>query len=372
MKSTMIHKIEIIPIEIKLTEPFVISKGALTHARNTVVKIYNSDGIYGVGECCPYRSIHGETQTGTVAFAKDLAAALIGEDPRQIHKHVALMDKMIVGNASVKGAFDMALYDLVSKMDDLPLYAFLQGDRSKKIYTDNTVSLLTKEKMVEKAIKFKEMGFPVLKVKLGERGYIKDVHRMEAIRAAVGSDLPLRIDANQGWNYLDAKRALHGMKDLNIEHCEEPVQAGNIIDQQRLTSMSPMPIMADETVFNHKDAYKVLSQHAADLINIKLGKSGGICNSMKIAAIAQAADVYCQVGSFSESRLGITALVHFDMAWDNIIYHDLDSPIMLSEDPVIGGMTYHKDWEVTVDDTPGHGADFDIEFLKRFEILVVK
>ncbi|MGB4958245.1 MAG: dipeptide epimerase, partial [Saprospiraceae bacterium] len=135
MKSTTIHKIEIIPIEIKLTEPFVISKGALTHARNTVVKIYNSEGIYGVGECCPYRSIHGETQTGTVAFAKDLAAALIGEDPRQIHKHVALMDKMIVGNASVKGAFDMALYDLVSKMDDLPLYAFLQGDRSKKIYT---------------------------------------------------------------------------------------------------------------------------------------------------------------------------------------------------------------------------------------------
>ena len=79
-----------------------------THARNTIVKIYNSDGIYGVGECCPYRSIHGETQTGTVAFAKDLAAALIGSNPREIHKHVALMDRMIVGNASVKCAFDMA------------------------------------------------------------------------------------------------------------------------------------------------------------------------------------------------------------------------------------------------------------------------
>ncbi|MBC7884843.1 MAG: dipeptide epimerase [Saprospiraceae bacterium] len=372
MRKAIIHKIEIIPVMIKLHEPFVISKGALTHARNTIVKIYNADGVYGVGECCPYRSIHGETQTGTVAFAKDLATALIGADPREIHTHVALMDRMIVGNASVKCAFDMALYDLVSKVDGLPLYAFLQGDKEKIIYTDNTVSLLSKDRMVEKAIKFKEMGFPVLKIKLGERSSIKDVERMEAIRNAVGNDLPLRIDANQGWNYIEAWRALHAMKDMKIEHCEEPVQAGNTVDQARLTAISPIPIMADESVFNHKDAYKVLSQQAAHMINIKLGKSGGICNSMKVAAITQAADVYCQTGSFSESRLGITALVHFDMVWDNIIFHDLDSPLMLSEDPVIGGMTYQKDWQVTVDNTPGHGADFDPDFLKRFETYTIK
>jgi len=369
---TKITKIEIIPLQIELSEPFVISKGALTHARLTVVKIYNEDGLYGIGECCPYRSIHGETQAGTVAFAKDLAKALIGANPREIHKHIALMDKMIVGNASVKCAFDMALYDLVSKMDNLPLYQFLHGDRNKKIYTDNTVSLLSLEKMVDKAVKFKEMGFPVLKVKLGERGYIKDVRRMEAIRKAVGDDMPLRTDANQGWNYIDARCALHAMKDLNLEHCEEPIHANNLPDQVRLTAESPIPIMADEAVFNHKDAQRILSEKAAHLINIKLGKSGGICNAMKIASIAEAADVYCQVGSFSESRLGITALVHFDMAWNNIIYHDLDSPLMLSEDPIIGGMTYHKDWEVTVDDSPGHGADYDEAFLKKFELFVVK
>lgn len=372
MKASKITRIEIIPIQIRLHEPFVISKGALTHARNTVVIIHSSDGLFGSGECCPYRSIHGETQMGTVTFAKDLAEALIGADPREIHRHIALMDRMIVGNASVKCAFDMALYDLVAKIDELPLYKFLKGDREKKIYTDNTVSLLEKEKMVEKALKFKEMGFPVLKVKLGERGYQKDVARMEGIRKAVGSELPLRIDANQGWNYLDARNALAGMKELNIEHCEEPIQAGNTVDQVRLTADSSIPIMADESVFNHKDAFRVLSQQAAHMINIKLGKSGGICNSMKVAAIAQAADVYCQVGSFSESRLGISALVHFDMAWDNIIYHDLDSPLMLSEDPVQGGMQYHKDWRVTVEDTPGHGASFDQDFLKRFEIIEIK
>ena len=371
MKSVTIHKIEIFPTEIKLNEPFVISKGALTHARNTVIKIYANDGTYGVGECCPYRSIHGETQTGTVAFAKDLAKALIGANPLEIRKHVALMDKMIAGNASVKCAFDMALYDLAAKLQDVPLYVFLQGDNNKKIYTDNTVGLLSVDDMVERAIRFKEMGFPVLKVKLGERPFSKDVERMEAIRTAIGDKIDLRIDANQGWNYLEAASALDAMADLNIQHCEEPIRAGHISDQTRLTARSPIPVMADETVFNHKDAIEIIQMHAADMINIKLGKSGGICNAMKIAAIAQAADMYCQVGSFSESRLGITALVHFDLAWDNIIYHDLDSPLMLSEDPVTGGMEYHKDWSVTVTDTPGHGADFDPVFLRRFERIEI-
>ena len=93
---------------------------------------------------------------------------------------------------------------------------------------------------------------------------------------------------------------------------------------------------------------------------------------MKIASIAEGAGVYCQVGSFSETRLGITALVHFSKVWPGIIHFDLDSPLMQSEDPVEGGMVYHKDWSVTVSDAPGHGADFDPEFLKRFETFTVK
>lgn len=367
MATSVITKIEIIPIQIPLHEPFVISKGALTHARNTVVIIYNSDGLFGTGECCPYRSIHGETQTGTVAFAKELAKVLIGENPREIHKHVALMDKMIVGNASVKGAFDMALYDLVSKMDGLPLYAFLNGSNTKKIYTDNTISLLSKEKMVEKGLKFKEQGFTALKVKLGEKPSKNDVSRIEGIRKAVGSDIAIRVDANQGWNYQEALYAVRGMQEFDIEHCEEPIQAGNTQDQTRLTSLSPIPIMADESAFNHYETYRVLSQNAAHSVNIKLGKSGGILNASKVASICQAANVYCQVGSFSESRLGISALVHFDLAWDHIIFHDLDSPIMLSEDPVIGGLQYGDRWQVTVDESPGHGASFDPKFLSKFE-----
>ena len=368
----MIDRIEIYGIQIKLDEPFVISKGALTHARNTVVKIFDHNGNFGTGECCPFRSIHGETQAGTLAFAKDLAEAMIGRNPEEIHNLVHLMNKMIVGNASVKSAFDMALYDLNAKNTGKPLYAFLGGSKDRVIMTDNTVSLLPEDKMVGKAQKFVDQGFTILKLKLGDRPAKNDISRVKAVRKAVGDHITLRVDANQGWNYVEAKKALYGMVDYNIEHCEEPVHAPNLIDQARLVEISPIPLMADEAVFSHTDALRIVRSKAADLINIKLGKSGGIYNAMKIASIAEAGDINCQLGCFSESRLGISAMAHFDLAWNNILYHDLDSPLMLSEDPVSGGITYNKDWTIEVPDTPGHGADFDPSFLSRFDKIVVK
>lgn len=371
MIKTKITKVEITPLQIELTEPFVISKGPLTHGSITVVKIYCDQGIYGIGECCPYRTIHGETQKGSVAAAQDLAKLIIGLDPTKIARIMAILDKSLAGNASIKGAFDMALYDLNAKLVDQPLYQYLHGDPDKEIYTDMTVSLLPIDKMVAKAEKFAADGFPVLKIKLGDRPSTKDIDRMKAIRAAVGLDLPLRIDANQGWNYSEALRALNGMKDFDIEHCEAPIYCGDLLHLQRLRDISPIPIMGDESVFSHQDAFQTLAMGCIDLINIKLGKSGGISHAMKIAGIAEAYGVYCQVGSFSESRLGITALTHFSMAWDNIIYFDLDSPLMQSEDPIIGGMIYHDDWRVTVTDAPGIGADYDPTFLDRFETLTI-
>ncbi len=367
MSRNFIKKIDIIPLQIELTEPFVISKGPLTFATITVIKIYTNEG-YGIGECCPYRTIHGETHEGTIAAAKKIANDILGIDAREIHKIVHVMNRTLAGNASIKGAFDMALYDLNAKLVDLPLYRYLNGDSDKVMYTDMTVSLLEKDKMVEKALKFQKDGFPVLKVKLGKRPSQADVERMQAIRSAIGDDLPLRIDANQGWNYIESIRALSAMADLGIEHCEAPIPAANFIDLQKLRIESPISIMGDESVFVHQDAYRMLAAECIDLINIKLGKSGGICNAMKIASIAEAAGVYCQVGSFSESRLGITALAHFSMVWDNIIYFDMDSPLMHSFDPIKGGMVYHDDWRVTVTDEPGIGADYDADFLKGFKI----
>lgn len=367
-----ITKIDIIPIQIKLNEPFVIAKGPMTHARITVIKIHTGSGIYGIGECCPFRTIHGETQEGSVASAKELARLLLNQDATKIRFLNSLMDKSLAGNASIKAAFDIALYDLNAKLAGMPLYQLLHGNPDKEIYTDMTVSLLDKKTMVEKATFYQKEGFPVLKIKLGDRPSTKDVQRMEAIRAAVGPQMPLCIDANQGWNYNEALEALQGMAHLNIMHCEAPINAGNLRQLKRLRNLSPIPLMADESVFSHRDAFQVLAHGTFDLINIKLGKSGGITHAMKIAAIAEANDIYCQVGCFSESRLGITALAHFVTAWDHIIHFDLDAPLMHSEDPIIGGITFDKNWKVVFGKEDGLGADYDPEFLNQFEVCTIR
>lgn len=372
MSKLIIDRIDIIPTKIELNEPFVISKGPLTHASNTVVIIRTREGVFGTGEACPYRTIHGETQQGSVAAGKELAELILGKDAREIKKIIRIIDKNLAGNASIKSAFDMALYDLNAKALGIPLFRFLGGDNDKKIHTDMTVSLLEKEKMAAKALKYKDQGFPVLKIKLGDRPAKNDIARIKAVREAIGDEMPLRIDANQGWNYLEAIRVLDGIEEYNIEHCEAPVPAGDITSRRRLVETSPIPIMGDESVFDHFDAYKNLAEGAIDLINIKLGKAGGIYHSMKIAAIAQAAGVYCQVGCFSETRIGITALAHFSLAWDNIIYYDMDTPLMHSEDPVIGGMKYGSDWQVIVDESPGLGAEIDPKFLAKFDTITIK
>ncbi len=367
-----IAKVEIIPLQIELKEPFIISIGPLTHASITVVKIYTDQGVYGTGECCPYRTIHTEKQEESVASARHLAKAIIGKDPRQIMRIVKIMDQLIPKHASIKAAFDMALFDINAKLANQPLYQYLNGDPDKKIYTDMTISLMDADDMVHKALVNKKAGFPIQKVKLGDTDSHNDVQRIMAIRAAVGDGYPLCLDANQGWNYEGAISALNAMQELNISHCEAPIFSGNHEQLKAIREQSPIPIMGDESVFSPQEAYNMLYKGCIDQINIKLGKSGGIHHAMKIAAIAESANVKCQVGCFSETRLGITALVHFSMAWDHIIHHDLDAPLMQSEDPIIGGIAYRDDWSVSVSDAPGIGASYDSSFLNQWKSIEIE
>ncbi len=365
--STKIARIEVIPIQIELNEPFSISVGSISYAQNTVVKIYLNNGVFGTGECGRFRSIHAETPQGVFESGKFLAPLLVQQDATNIRHCVSILDSNFVGNASIKCAFDMALYDLNAKLLDIPLHRFLHGKHDRPIFTDMTIGLLDIDQMVEKAKAYKQKGFPALKVKLGDRDWKKDIERIKAIRQAVGYEIPIRLDANQGWNYSQAKSVLKALENENIQYCEAPIPAANFADLKRLTATSPIPIMGDESIFSHHDAYYMLAHNCIDLVNIKLGKSGGIYHAMQIASVAAAAGVDCQVGCFAETRLGISALVHFASAWPHIIYHDLDSPLMHKEDPVVGGLVYKDDWSVAISDTPGHGAQFIDSFLQQFD-----
>ena len=369
-KDAVITRVDVIKLNIPYKEPFVISLGVIPAATNVVVRIYASNGLVGIGECAPFVYIVGETQETVYELSKQVGRLLLNKNPFEIEKRLREIDRAVKGNPTMKSAFDMALYDLLAKEANLPLYKLLGGSNSREVFTDMTISIGTPEKMASDALAFQSDGFPAIKVKLGTT-LKEDVARIKAIREAVGMDYPVRIDANQGWDPVTAIKTLKALERYDIEHCEEPVAHWNSREMARVRQHSPIPIMADESLFDHHDAYRLASTGACDFFNIKFSKSGGINTALKILAVAEASGIKCQVGCMSESRYALTALMHLVMASNQIVHFDMDSSLMLAGDPVKGGINYrgHGKWEL--DDLPGIGADFDPVILDQMEKMTI-
>jgi len=370
MNSLSITSIEIYQSKIKLKEPFIISLGTLTHAENVLVIIKTNQGITGVGECSPFKTINGESVETCFVVGSYFAAALKGKNPLDIAACTQLMDKVMYANNSIKSAFDMALYDIASQAAGMPLYQFLGGAKTKILFTDYTVSFDAPEKMAADAAKIKANGYQVIKVKLGGSKET-DTERIKQIRAAIGMDIPLRIDANQGWTANTAIGILQALAPYNIQHCEEPIPRWDFMNLAAITKQSPIKIMADESCCDEHDAQRLVDLQACDYFNVKLGKSAGIYRAKKIIEIAEQHQIVIQLGGFLESRLAFTAAAHLALCSDTIIHIDFDTPLMFVEDPVTDGITYNAIGEVTVPETPGLGASFDVAYLNGLKKTIV-
>ncbi len=338
----LIRSIETIPVAVPLKKPFKTALRTVTIADVIYVKVTCNDGRVGWGEAVPTHVITGET-VGSISYAieKVIAPQLIGLDIRRTAILFKKLSASIVRNTSAKAAIDIAFHDLIGQRTGLPLSMYLGGFR-QTISTDFTVSVDEPEQMAEDAVCFVADGFNVLKVKVGLGDIKTDIKRIKTIRERIGFDTKIRLDANQGWKPRDAVRAISLMEDsgFEIELVEQPVMADDIEGLKYVTDRTLTPIMADESVYSAKDALRVLQMHAADFINIKLMKSGGIHEAMKINALAELYGVECMVGSMIETKLGITAAVHFAASQSNCTRFDLDAPLMLSEDVVTGGVVY--------------------------------
>ena len=363
-----ITRIDIVKLSIPM-EPFVIATETCYEAKNTYIQIHTDSSLIGVGECCAFPMLVGETQETCFSVAKDLARIIKGKDPLDIQARMHDMHTYIAFNSTIKSAFDMALHDIAAKHANQPLYAFLGGQK-KDIQTDLTIGISTPEKMAQTAIQFKNDGVKTIKVKLGKNG-LEDIERIKLIRAAVGPEITLRVDANQGWTYETAVNTLNGIAPYNIQFCEQPLHHHYDASLPELRKKVTVPIMADESVFNHFDAERLIRAEACDYINIKLAKSGGILEAIQIADTASKYNMPCMLGGMVESRLALTAKVHLAMAHSNIHFYDLDTCLLGHlVDPVVDGARYNQ-YHLEVDDTPGIGADIDPAFIEDAERITI-
>lgn len=349
--------------------PFTIATGTMHSAQNTFIRVHTDNGMYGVGECSAFPMISGETQATCYEMAKDFASLWKNKDPLHIESRMNDLHSHTAFNATIKSAFDMALYDIAAKQAGIPLYRFL-GGRQKEMETDLTIGIESPEKMAGTAIEFKKKGVRMIKIKLGKNGKT-DVERVKQIREAVGDEIILRIDANQGWEFEEAALALQSMKPFNIQFCEQPMRHWDDPKFPALRKISPIPLMADESVFDHHDAERLIDAQACDYVNIKFAKSGGILEAIKINETCAQRRIPCMMGGMLESRVALSAFAHFAMAHDNIIFYDMDTCMLGHlEDPVTGGIQY-RGYFLEVPDAPGIGADVMPSFFEGLEKIVV-
>lgn len=342
--------------ELEYIEPFTIALGTSTISRNIVVKILTDEGIVGWGEASPSRKITGETVESTIYAVKNyFKPILVGKDPICINDIFKEIDQSIEGHSSAKAAVDMALYDIAGKSFNLPLNKLLGSSRNT-IVTDITIGIKSPSEMAKSAVKFVNRGFRSLKIKVGIDP-LEDIERVKAVRNAVGEKVTIRVDANQGWTPKQAVKTIKAIEKYDVELVEQPVPWWDLDGMGFVRENVNTPIAADESIHNSFDALRLVKNKAADIINIKLMKCGGVHEALKIASIAAAADVELMIGCMGESTLGITGAAHFTAANESITYVDLDSDLLLKNNLVVdGGVTIKKDVR-SLPTSPGLGIE---------------
>lgn len=342
-------------ISVPLRVPFKTALRSVNSVEDVVVEIHTDTGAVGYGEAPPTGVITGDTTGAIIGAIQDhIAKTIIGRDVDDFENLMMALNSCILKNTSAKAAVDMALWDLYGQLYNIPVYKLMGGSR-KTITTDITISVNDPDTMAEDAQNAIARGYDCLKVKVGKEPE-KDIARLSAIRQVVPKKTLIRIDANQGWEPKEAVRILNGMqeKGLDIEFVEQPVKGHDFEGMKYVTEHSYVPVLADESVFSPEDALKIMQMRAADMVNIKLMKCGGLYNGLKIANAAEIYGVECMIGCMLEAKISVNAAVHLACAKQIITKIDLDGPVLCKEDPIIGGAVFNEK-DITVSDEPGLG-----------------
>ncbi len=350
----IIGDIKIGRIVIPLNKPFKTRTRICKYSEEVVVKLYSDDGLVGFGSAAPAPTVTGETESSIVGAIKHIGEHIKGMDLDHIQYVINTMDECMKGNNSAKAALEMAIYDLWSKRMNTPLYKLLGGYNST-ILTDMTIQHDSMDAMVNNAYEAVRNGYTTLKIKLGHDPE-KDLEKVTFLRKAIRKGIKLRIDGNQGWTPKETIKIIKKIEemDIDIEFVEQPVKAWDIEGLKFVKDHVDTMILADESVFGSPEAFKVIQNRACDLINIKLMKSGGIQNAIKIYNMADTMGIRCMVGCMLESKIGITAAASFAASRGNMIISDLDTMIYFDQDPIIGGATFEGN-KIILSEEPGLG-----------------
>jgi o-succinylbenzoate synthase len=343
-------------LKVPLKTPFKTAMRTVENIEDVVIMVETDTGHTGYGSAPATAVITGETHGSIIeAISTVIAPGLIGRKIEDLNSLTGNIQSSIVRNFSAKAATEIAVYDLFGQLYNAPLYKLLGGG-DNCISTDITISVDYIDKMVEDTLEAIELGFETLKIKVGKDPAV-DIERIKAIYAAVNDRALIMLDANQGWTPKQTVSVMRTLEEsgVRLELIEQPVRGDDLEGMKYVTERINTPVMADESSFGPREAIDVVSMRAADIINIKLMKTGGISNAIKVADIAGTFGIDCMIGCMLESSIGVAAAAHIAVAKSSVISMvDLDTPSLGQYDPVKSGVVFNNA-EINITDAPGLG-----------------
>lgn len=348
-----ITNIDVWSLKMDLKEPYTIAYETFDSVINVFLKIRTNTGVIGFGCAAPDEFVTGEKAEQIYTDLKTTVTdLLIGTDPMRLTMLLEQIKTIVPDHPSTLAAVDMALYDILGKTAGLPLWKILGGFRDR-IKTSITIGIFSEQETVQRAREHIKQGFKALKLK-GGIDFECDIVRVLKVREAVGKNIELRFDANQGLTYEQTVHFINETRSANLALIEQPTPKGKPDVLGRVTNNVAIPIMADESLLTLLDAFRLAKNELVDMVNIKLMKVGGISEALQINAVARSASMETMVGCMDESALAIGAGLHFALARPNVVYADLDGHLDLIDDP-FDGTVILRDGILFTTNKPGLG-----------------
>lgn len=310
-----IESVQAIPIKSLPPKPRMSSLGLSAEFDYGIVIVRTDTGLEGVGEISMLWD--GTGQRACFDVNRLLAPVVVGEDPFRIVGILARMDKAIQfsrASNTAKAAIEMALFDIIGKALNAPVYNLLGGKARERVPLSMSVFMDRTEAMVAQALDYVARGFKTVKIKIGMNP-AGDLEALREIRAAVGPDIRIRVDANMGWRSpKEAIALIRKMEPYGVHSVEQPMSPDRLEDIAEIRRQVATPIMLDESVWHPEDAARALRANAVDIFNVYVSESGGLYKSSTIFRMAEAFGVDATIGSMPELGIGTAAQIHLGVS----------------------------------------------------------
>lgn len=344
--------------------------GSLEQVDLVIVQVKTENGIEGVGECSPWAVFAENAFAIKATIDYYLAPAIIGRSVFNIEEILLAMDASHHASPFAKAGVEIAVMDALGKLLKQPVHNLIGGLVRDRINLSYSVTNQDVQKDVDESLWLIDQGFKALKIKTGVLSEKEELLRIEVLRKAVGDEFDLRLDFNQGGRREQVLRLCRQLEDFSPTFIEQPVKGWDLDAMVALTDALDTPIMADESVLSWEQGFQVAKRGAADILSIKLAKTGGITRGKKVAAACEAAGIPCYAGAMWESGIGIAAHLHFACSTPAVKYGSdyYTCNYLLTDDLIIEPLRV-EDGDMLVPTEPGLGVNVDWDAIESFKIM---